>query len=79
MMKEELLPYLETGGGGGGKRVTGGPTSLSASLLGVLGVGGGGELLTVVEAAAGVGVVGAGRPDRSHSGPSCWCLMFARR
>ena len=78
-MTEELLPYLETGGGGGGKRVTGGPTSLSASLLGVLGEGGGGELLTVVEATAGVGVVGAGRPDRSQSGPSCWCSMFARR
>ena len=61
-----------TGGGGGGNRVTGGPASLSACLLAVLagGDGGGeGDVLTVLEAGAGVGVVGAGRPDWSQTGP----------
>ena len=71
----ELLSYLVTGGGGGGNRVTGGLAFLPASLLGVLagGGGGGGEVLTVLEVGAGVGLVGAGRPDWSQSGPECWC------
>ena len=70
----ELLSYLVTGGGGGGNRVTGGLAFLPASLLGVLAGGGGGEgeVLTVLEVGGGVGVVGAGRPDWSQSGPECW-------
>ena len=65
--------YLLTGGAGGGKRVGVGEAALNllATVLGLVTVLGGDEVVGVVLVVLGLAVVGAGSPDCCQTGPEC--------